>query len=174
VKPENRQVRGEFVKVSMFNFPTMPVYPQLRLSVFFARSEAQERAPWVNWNARFYVFHVKKEHTWRHANVGNVKSNRTIYYSEYRTVRQTQMSNERDFERQWTAFIFSNTYTWKELNAASGGFNNSSGLVYRDEKPFVSYVRKRGKRARVKGGGGGRGGREIAGISRPRQNKKGN
>lgn len=33
----------------------------------------------------------------------------------------------------------------KELNTASGGFNNSSGSVYRDEKPFVSrtYVRKR-------------------------------
>lgn len=62
------------------------------------------------------------------------------------------MSNERDFEQQWTAFIFSNTYMRKELNAASG-FNNSSGVRCTAMKSllFRVYVRKRGKRERAEG-----------------------
>lgn len=31
----------------------------------------------------------------------------------------------------------------KRAKSASSGFNNSSGSVYHDEKPFVSYVRSK-------------------------------
>jgi len=86
------------------------------------------------------------------------------------------MSNEPGFE---SGIYFLRLSARETLNAASGGFNNSSGSVYTAMKSLLSrrYVRKRGKRAsagRVREGGEMQGGREGGGNGKGEVEESGN